>query len=552
MPQSETTPFYPRIPYARGQALRLLDHGELPRGLRHARLATASCSTTRARCAARPSSPARSRAPWRAIELGLQERLYLGNLDAKRDWGHARDYVEGMWLMLQQDEPDDYVLATGETHTVREFVERAFADGRPQHRLARQGRRRDRASTRKTGKRPGRRSTRAISARPRSTCCSATRPRRTRSSAGSTRRRFDELVREMVEADLDRSTREQARATRDRHDGEPTRIRALRSHGKRVWVAGHRGMVGSALVRRLAREDCEHPDRRPRGELDLTRPGRGRALAGARASREAVFLAAAKVGGILANDTCPAEFLYDNLMIETNVIDAAHRRPASRSCCSSARPASIRKLAPQPITRGRAADRPARADQRVVRDRQDRRHQAVPGLPPAVRLRLHLGDADQPVRPGDNFDLETSHVVAGADPQGARGEAARRRPRSTIWGTGTPRREFLHVDDLRRRLRLPDAALLRRASTSMSAPARTSPSRELARDWSREVVGFTGAIVLRPSQARRHAAQAARRRQLRALGWRPRIGLREGLADAYAAFLAHLDCSGEKEGRTRR
>ncbi len=62
-----------------------------------------------------------------AIEHGLQEHLFLGNLDAKRDWGHARDYVEGMWLMLQQDKPDDYVLATGEMHSVREFVERAFA-----------------------------------------------------------------------------------------------------------------------------------------------------------------------------------------------------------------------------------------------------------------------------------------------------------------------------------------------------------------------------------------------------------------------------------------
>jgi GDPmannose 4,6-dehydratase len=61
-----------------------------------------------------------------AIERGWQERLYLGNLDAKRDWGHARDYVEGMWRIVQQDQPDDYVLATGETHTVREFVELAF------------------------------------------------------------------------------------------------------------------------------------------------------------------------------------------------------------------------------------------------------------------------------------------------------------------------------------------------------------------------------------------------------------------------------------------
>jgi len=63
-----------------------------------------------------------------AIALGRQGRLYLGNLDAVRDWGHARDYVEGMWLMLQQPIADDYVLATGEGHTVREFVERAFAE----------------------------------------------------------------------------------------------------------------------------------------------------------------------------------------------------------------------------------------------------------------------------------------------------------------------------------------------------------------------------------------------------------------------------------------
>src|SRR5271165_6561149 len=61
------------------------------------------------------------------IKLGLQEKLYLGNLDALRDWGFAGDYVEAMWLMLQQERPDDYVVATGESHTVRELVEAAFA-----------------------------------------------------------------------------------------------------------------------------------------------------------------------------------------------------------------------------------------------------------------------------------------------------------------------------------------------------------------------------------------------------------------------------------------
>jgi len=63
-----------------------------------------------------------------AIEFGLEDCLYMGNLDAKRDWGHARDYVEGMWMMLQQPEPDDIVLATGESHSVREFIELSFAE----------------------------------------------------------------------------------------------------------------------------------------------------------------------------------------------------------------------------------------------------------------------------------------------------------------------------------------------------------------------------------------------------------------------------------------
>jgi len=62
-----------------------------------------------------------------AKETGHQQQLFVGNLNAKRDWGHARDYVEGMWMMVQQPKPDDYVLATGEAHSVREFVERAFA-----------------------------------------------------------------------------------------------------------------------------------------------------------------------------------------------------------------------------------------------------------------------------------------------------------------------------------------------------------------------------------------------------------------------------------------
>lgn len=127
IPQNETTPFYPRSPYAAAKLYAywitvnyreayhmfacngILFNHESP--LRGETFVTRKI--TRAVC---------------RIKLGHQKKLYLGNLNAKRDWGHAKDYVEGMWLILQQDQPEDYVLATGETHEVREFVELAFAE----------------------------------------------------------------------------------------------------------------------------------------------------------------------------------------------------------------------------------------------------------------------------------------------------------------------------------------------------------------------------------------------------------------------------------------
>lgn len=126
-PQRETTPFYPRSPYA---AAKLYAYWIVV-NYREAYGMHASNGIL-----FNHESPVRgetfvTRKITRAVaatELGLQQRLYLGNLDAKRDWGHARDYVEGMWRILQQPQADDYVLATGETHSVREFVELAFAE----------------------------------------------------------------------------------------------------------------------------------------------------------------------------------------------------------------------------------------------------------------------------------------------------------------------------------------------------------------------------------------------------------------------------------------
>ena len=125
-PQSESTPFHPRSPYGVSKVFAywatvnyreayglfavngiLFNHESVRRG---ETFVTRKITRAIAR-----------------IKAGMQDKLYLGTLDAKRDWGYAPEYVEAMWLMLQQDEPDDYVIATGESHTVGEFVELAFA-----------------------------------------------------------------------------------------------------------------------------------------------------------------------------------------------------------------------------------------------------------------------------------------------------------------------------------------------------------------------------------------------------------------------------------------
>ncbi len=124
-PQRETTPFYPRSPYAAAKLYaywitvnyREAYNFHASNGILFNHEGPTRGETFVTRKITRAVA---------AIHLGTQQTLYIGNLDAKRDWGHARDYVDGMWRILQQDTPDDYVLATGETHSVREFVELAF------------------------------------------------------------------------------------------------------------------------------------------------------------------------------------------------------------------------------------------------------------------------------------------------------------------------------------------------------------------------------------------------------------------------------------------
>ena len=125
-PQKETTPFYPRSPYG---VAKLYAHW-ITVNYRESYGLHASCGILFNHESPRRGETFVTRKITRAvsrIKLGLQKKLYLGNLDARRDWGFAGDYVEAMWLMLQQEEPDDYVVSTDETYSVREFCEKAFA-----------------------------------------------------------------------------------------------------------------------------------------------------------------------------------------------------------------------------------------------------------------------------------------------------------------------------------------------------------------------------------------------------------------------------------------
>jgi GDPmannose 4,6-dehydratase len=124
-PQSETTPFQPQSPYAAAKVYAYY----VVRNYREAYNIFAANGILFNHESPRRGETFVTRKITRAatrIKLGLQDKLYLGNLEAKRDWGYAGDYVEAMWLMLQQDKPDDYAIATGETHSVREFAEKVF------------------------------------------------------------------------------------------------------------------------------------------------------------------------------------------------------------------------------------------------------------------------------------------------------------------------------------------------------------------------------------------------------------------------------------------
>jgi GDP-L-fucose synthase len=293
-------------------------------------------------------------------------------------------------------------------------------------------------------------------------------------------------------------------------------------------------MVGSALRRRLERMECEILTV-ARQDCDLRdQTAVERWLA--RGRPEVVVVAAAKVGGILANASSPAEFLYDNLMIAANVIEAARRVGVAKllflgsSCIYP-------KLAPQPIREKHLLEgqlEPTNQWYAVAK---------IAGLKLCQAYRRQYGCdfiSALPTNlygPDDNFDPLTSHVVPGLIARMHAAKAAGA-PEVEIWGTGRPRREFLHVDDLA------DACVHLLEVYSDEAPINVGCGADLTiaqlAEKVRAVVGFAGRLrfdATRPDGTPQKLLDVSR---LSALGWQPRIPLDQGIADLYGWYLNHV------------
>ncbi len=530
VPQRETTPFYPRSPYAAAKLYAywitvnyreaygmfasngiLFNHESPIRG-----------ETFVTRKITRAVS---------AIYLGIQDRLWLGNLDAQRDWGHARDYVEGMWRILQHDRPDDFVLATGQTQTVRLFVERAFAHVGVT--LDWQGEGVDeRGICANTGKTLVEVDARYF--RPTEVDLLIGDPTKAKTDLGwEATTSFEQLVTDMMEADLKTVAREAEHRRVDEESALLPRaapdMAAYDLVGRRVWVAGHKGMVGQALVRRLERENCEIIA--PRERVDLRRQAAVETWM-REAKPDLIFVAAAKVGGIHANDTLPGEFLYDNLMIEANIIEAARHAGASKlvflgsSCIYP-------KFAPQPMTEDALLTGPLEPTNEWYAVAK------IAGIKLCQAYRKQYGldfISAQPTNlygPFDNFDLTSSHVLPALIRKAHEAKLAGAET-FTIWGSGTPLREFLHVDDLA------DALVFLARNYSAPDIVNIGSGAEVAigdlADIIGRAVGFEGEIIRDASKPDGTPRKLLDTSKLEALGWRASIDLRSGIESVYSWY----------------
>lgn len=291
-------------------------------------------------------------------------------------------------------------------------------------------------------------------------------------------------------------------------------------------------MVGQALVRRLSDEPCTLIE--PRERIDLRRQAAVEAWM-EQEKPDLIFVAAAKVGGIHANDSQPAEFLYDNLMIEANIVEAAHRNDVSKlvflgsSCIYP-------KFAAQPIQESELLTGPLEPTNEWYAIAK------IAGIKLCQAYRRQYGRdyiSAQPTNlygPNDNFDLNSSHVLPALMRKAHEAKTAGA-DSFTIWGSGAPLREFLHVEDLA------DALVFLAQTYSGDEIVNIGSGEEIAigdlADLVSRTVAFDGQVLrdrTKPDGTPRKRLDTTR---LEGLGWKASIGLEDGLRSVYRWYLDH-------------
>ena len=305
----------------------------------------------------------------------------------------------------------------------------------------------------------------------------------------------------------------------------------------KIFVAGHTGLIGSSIVRRLQSQGFDNLLLVDHADLELTEATAVDRFFDENAPAY-VVLAAGKVGGIIENEACPADFMNANLAIQLNVLKAASRTGVRKlilfaSSCMYPRecPQPMAETAllsgyPEPTSLAYAISKLAGMQMCLAYNRQYGEQRFIPVIPNSV------------FGPNDNFDPKSGHVLSSLI---GRFHAARQTGAQslTLWGTGTPRREFIHADDVASAC----MALLSGDAARLPLPlnlgtGRDFSIRELAETIAR-VIGYSGAIkwdASKPDGAPRKLLDSSR---LRAIGWQPAVDLEEGLEVTYRWYLDH-------------
>lgn len=304
--------------------------------------------------------------------------------------------------------------------------------------------------------------------------------------------------------------------------------------GKRIWVAGHNGMVGSAVVRRLKKEDCDIITV-SRDVLDLVHQDAVHNWMKAE-KPEIIIMAAAKVGGIYSNNSYPVDFLYQNLMIQNNIIHAAHETNVGRllflgsSCIYP-------KLASQPITEESLMTGP------LEKTNEWYALAKIAGIKLIQAYRKQYGHdwiSAMPTNlygPGDNYDLESSHVLPALLRKFHEAKEGHQN-KVVAWGTGSPLREFMHCDDLA------DALIFLLNTYSDCRHLNIGSGHEISiktlADIIAEVVGYDGEIIwdkTKPDGTPRKFLDSSR---LNKAGWKSSRSIKDGIASTYHEWLKQL------------